>query len=57
MPAAAVLRLLRAENECAVRMLMDEIDVPLYSIDSVVRRARALQLTPEARRVRGEEGA
>ena len=34
-----------------------EIDVPLYSIDSVVRRARALQLTPEARRVRGEEGA
>jgi NADH-quinone oxidoreductase subunit G len=34
-----------------------EIDVPLYSIDSVVRRARALQLTPEARRACGDEGA
>jgi len=32
----------------------DEIDVPLYSVDGVVRRARALQLTPEARRARGE---
>ncbi len=32
----------------------DEIDVPLYSIDSVVRRARALQLTPAAHRARGE---
>ncbi len=31
-----------------------EIDVPLYSVDSVVRRARALQLTPEARRAAGE---
>ena len=30
-----------------------EIDVPLYSIDSVVRRARALQRTPEARRAAG----
>ncbi len=28
----------------------DEIDVPLYSVDAVVRRARALQLTAEARR-------
>ena len=27
-----------------------EIDVPLYSVDSLVRRARALQLTVEARR-------
>ena len=32
----------------------EEIDVPLYSVDSAVRRARALQLTPEARRARGE---
>ncbi len=31
-----------------------DIDVPLYSVDSVVRRARALQLTDEARRARGE---
>ena len=31
-----------------------EIDVPLYSVDSVVRRARALQLTPEARRSAGD---
>ncbi|MEO1201491.1 MAG: NADH-quinone oxidoreductase subunit NuoG [Pseudomonadota bacterium] len=32
----------------------DEIDTPLYSVDSMVRRARALQLTPEARRAAGE---
>ena len=32
----------------------DEIDTPLYSVDSLVRRARALQLTPEARRAAGE---
>ncbi len=32
----------------------EEIDVPLYSVDSAVRRARALQLTPEARRACGE---
>jgi NADH-quinone oxidoreductase subunit G len=32
----------------------EEIDVPLYSVDSAVRRARALQLTSEARRARGE---
>jgi NADH-quinone oxidoreductase subunit G len=28
----------------------EEIDTPLYSVDGLVRRARALQLTPEARR-------
>ncbi len=28
----------------------DEIDTPLYSVDGMVRRARALQLTPDARR-------
>ena len=33
-----------------------EIDVPLYSVDSMVRRARALQLTPEARRAAGNDG-
>ncbi len=31
-----------------------ELDVPMYEIDAVVRRARALQLTPTARRGRGE---
>ncbi|MGB5412806.1 MAG: NADH-quinone oxidoreductase subunit NuoG [Woeseiaceae bacterium] len=31
-----------------------DIDVPLYSVDSVVRRARALQLTDEARKANGE---
>ena len=31
-----------------------EIDVPLYSVDALVRRARALQLTPEARRAAGD---
>jgi len=33
----------------------DEIDVPLYSVDSMVRRARALQLTDEARRAAGTD--
>jgi NADH-quinone oxidoreductase subunit G len=31
-----------------------EIDVPLYSVDALVRRATALQLTPAARRAAGE---
>ena len=34
----------------------DDIDIPIYSIDPVVRRARALQLTDAARRARGEGG-
>ena len=34
----------------------DEIDTPIYSVDAVVRRARALQHTAEARRAR-EGGA
>jgi NADH-quinone oxidoreductase subunit G len=34
----------------------DEIDIPLYSVDGLVRRARALQLTPEAFRAAGEGG-
>ena len=33
----------------------EDIDVPIYSVDAVVRRAHALQLTVEARRARGEE--
>ena len=33
----------------------DEIDTPLYSVDNVVRRAAALQLTVAARRAAGEE--
>ena len=32
----------------------DETDVPLYSVDGLVRRATALQLTPAARRAAGE---
>ena len=35
----------------------DDVDIPIYSIDPVVRRARALQLTDAARRARGEGGA
>jgi NADH-quinone oxidoreductase subunit G len=31
-----------------------EVDVPIYEIDAVVRRATALQLTPDAKRARGE---
>jgi hypothetical protein len=30
------------------------LDVPIYQVDGVVRRAVALQLTPAARRSRGE---
>ncbi len=39
------------ESEAAQQ---DEIDVPLYSVDGLVRRATALQLTPAARRAAGE---
>jgi NADH-quinone oxidoreductase subunit G len=35
----------------------DDIDKPLYSVDALVRRAPALQLTPAARRAAGEGGA
>jgi NADH-quinone oxidoreductase subunit G len=31
-----------------------QIDVPIYQVDGLVRRAAALQLTPEAKRVRGD---
>jgi NADH-quinone oxidoreductase subunit G len=31
------------------------IDVPIYQVDSVVRRATALQLTPEAKRTAGAQ--
>ena len=34
----------------------DEIDTPLYSVDGLVRRATALQLTPAARRESSEGG-
>jgi NADH-quinone oxidoreductase subunit G len=33
----------------------NEIDIPLYEVDGIVRRATALQLTPEARRARGAD--
>jgi NADH-quinone oxidoreductase subunit G len=32
----------------------DDIDTPMYSVDGLVRRAHALQLTPAARRAAGE---
>ena len=32
-----------------------DIDVPIYDVDYVVRRADALQLTQEARRARGDD--
>jgi NADH-quinone oxidoreductase subunit G len=31
------------------------VDVPMYEVDPLVRRARALQLTPEAARARGDD--
>ena len=33
------------------------VDLPIYSVDSLVRRANALQRTPAAKRARGEEVA
>ena len=33
----------------------NEIDVPIYQVDAVVRRATALQLTPEAKRTSGRQ--
>lgn len=33
--------------------LAEQLDVPIYQVDSVVRRATALQLTPEAKRTSG----
>jgi len=32
---------------------VDNLDVPMYRVDALVRRAHALQLTPEARRANG----
>jgi NADH-quinone oxidoreductase subunit G len=32
----------------------DDVDIPIYAVDPVVRRARALQLTVAAKRARGE---
>jgi len=32
-----------------------QIDVPIYQVDAVVRRATALQLTPEAKRTTGTQ--
>jgi len=33
----------------------EDIDVPIYEVDGIVRRATALQMTPEARRSRGRD--
>jgi len=33
----------------------EEIDIPIYEVDGIVRRASALQLTPEAQRSRGAD--
>jgi NADH-quinone oxidoreductase subunit G len=35
----------------------DDVDIPIYSIDPLVRRAHALQLTDAARRAREESGS
>ncbi len=32
-----------------------EMDIPIYEVDGIVRRATALQLTPEAQRARGDD--
>ncbi len=33
----------------------NDIDIPIYNVDSIVRRATALQMTPEAQRARGTD--
>ena len=33
----------------------NDIDIPIYEVDSIVRRASALQMTPEAQRARGAD--
>ena len=33
----------------------NDVDIPIYEVDAVVRRATALQLTPEAKRSRGAD--
>jgi len=43
-----------AEYEAAADDAADDIDTPLYSIDALVRRARALQMTPAAQRASGK---
>ena len=32
-----------------------DVDIPIYEVDAIVRRATALQLTPEARRIRSTD--
>jgi len=44
----------KTTNENGEDKPADEIDTPIYSVDGLVRRAAALQLTPEARRAAGE---
>ncbi len=34
----------------------NDVDIPIYEVDSIVRRATALQMTPEAQRARGADG-
>ena len=33
----------------------NDVDIPIYEVDSIVRRATALQMTPEAQRARGAD--
>jgi NADH-quinone oxidoreductase subunit G len=32
-----------------------DVDIPIYEVDAIVRRAAALQLTPEAQRLRSTD--
>ncbi len=43
-------------DTAALDVAMGGLDLPMYDVDAVVRRARALQLTPEAQRSRGRDG-
>ncbi|MBT8099967.1 MAG: hypothetical protein KJO82_09470, partial [Gammaproteobacteria bacterium] len=50
-PTATTRKLKRPNGDDSTS---NDIDIPLYSVDAMVRRATALQLTPEARRAAGD---
>ncbi|MGH8166146.1 MAG: NADH-quinone oxidoreductase subunit NuoG, partial [Woeseiaceae bacterium] len=45
----------RATGRSAAIHATQDADVPMYEVDAIVRRAVALQLTPEAKRQRHEQ--
>jgi NADH-quinone oxidoreductase subunit G len=52
--AAGEFKATKTATAGAAKDAADDVDTPLYSVDALVRRARALQLTPAAQRASGE---